>query len=75
MTREQLLASLTGVKSGGWYGDDDRYVDWSTRTEAGEFQVEVGDGNDAVVLTLSRAELADLHRALTVALLTEEVGS
>lgn len=72
MTREQLIASLTGVKSAGWYGDEGRYVDWSTRTGSGEFQVEVGDGYDAVQLVMTREELVDLHRALTVTLLSEE---
>lgn len=74
-TREQLIASLTETNTTpGWYpgnDDDARYIDWSHRDQDGAYTLEVGDEDAAVQLKLNQAELAELHRALTVTLLAD----
>lgn len=76
MTREQLIASLTAtVDHKGWCTtdlDDQRYADWSTRTDDGGRVLEVGDADgDALQLEMSRDELIEFHRALTLTLLAD----
>lgn len=74
MTREQLIASLTAHAPGGWWpspDDDTRYIDWSVRNPDGSYQVEVGAGADAVQMEVTRGELVELHRALTITLLAD----
>ncbi|WP_433732540.1 hypothetical protein ACQP2Y_46685 (plasmid) [Actinoplanes sp. CA-051413] len=50
------------------YSDDDgAYIDWST-TEDGVRYVEFGDGDDAVQLELTDAQLRELHQRLALQL-------
>lgn len=75
MNREQLIATLAGTAGHGWYADGDgdgRYVDWSHRRVGGGYVLEVGDANgEAVQLEMTAADLAELHRQLTLTLLAD----
>lgn len=75
MTREQLIASLTATDDSGWYAqadDDSPYLDWSTQLADAGRRLEAGDEDgEAVTLDLTRDELVQLHRALTVTLLAD----
>lgn len=72
---EQLIASLiasTPDTTGMYLSEDsaDGYFDWSSQDEDGVVTMEVGDldGNTASV-DLTRDQMEDLHRRLTLWLL------
>jgi hypothetical protein len=73
---ETLIASLTAVgEHGAWYPGDDsdlRYMDWATRTPAGDYRMEVSDGENTAQFDLTRAELVALHTAITLTLLRDQ---
>lgn len=70
MTRDQLIASLTEITDPDAYmPDDERYFDWSTRAADGRVDFEVGDGESVAQVPMTRDEIAELHRRLTVWLL------
>lgn len=74
MTREQLIASLTTNDELGWYdtGADGIYIDWSTELDDGGRVIEAADGTgDVVQIEVTRDQLVDLHRRLTVTLLRD----
>ncbi|GEM_PF-5816094 len=70
---EALVASLaalhTTAADGVTFADDDTYIDWSSSHVGGARTFEVGDGDDAVQLILTRDDLVRLHAALTLTLL------
>lgn len=45
-------------------GQRDAYLDWSTRNDDGSRNVEVGAGDEAVVVRLDREQLQELHDAI-----------
>ena len=64
-SRQALLESLAAVADAGAVQlDDDRYIDFSVESE-GKRMFEVGDGQGTVQLELTRAEMLQLHAALT----------
>jgi hypothetical protein len=76
--RDHLIASLTAVHTDSDDAvcfDDERYIDWSTTvnhrdTGAGRM-FELGNSTEAAQIDLSRAEMVQLHTALTVTLLAD----
>lgn len=68
---EQLLADLTANATPAYYpdGEDgDSYFDWSTAAGDG-VQMEVGAGDDAVQIDMTRDQLLALQQRLTTWLL------
>jgi hypothetical protein len=72
VNRQSLLESLGAIRGDGAVCfDDERYIDFSAKTERGRlFEVGNEDG-EAVQVELSRAELVALHGELTRTLLED----
>jgi hypothetical protein len=70
MTREQLIASLTATDNRDYQLDEDRYFDWSTKTEDG-VSMEISDGTDTVQVDMTRSEIQALQQRLTAWLLRD----
>jgi hypothetical protein len=68
---ELLIASLTATAPNGLYLDDDRYIDWSTKTENGVV-LEVGTSADGAQIEMSRDEVLALQQRLTAWLLSTQ---
>lgn len=66
---EQLIASLATLDNTGYYLDDERYIDWSSRNGDGSVSFEVGPGGDAVQIDMTRDDMLALQQRLTAWLL------
>lgn len=73
MTQEALAAILAQTAEQALAVDDpdQSYIDWSSRTSDGAWHLEVGNDNDAVVITLDRDAMQALVHGLAAALLGE----
>lgn len=73
---ETLIASLTAVGSPACWApgadDDERYMDWSSRTPDGGYLFEAGDGSETAQFKMTRDELIALHAAITLTLLRDQ---
>jgi hypothetical protein len=72
MTKEEMIQTLALVQGDGCYLDGGEYFDWSTQRVAGDermYDMEVGDGTDAVRFEMNRDQMVALHAALTATLL------
>lgn len=72
MTRNMLLETLAAVQDDcdQVQCDDGSYFDWSVG-DAGTRSMEVGNGDDAVMIPMTREDLIRLHAALTRTLLAD----
>lgn len=72
MDRTALIAALGAVTDNDALQlgdkDDTRYFDWSIR-EGDGVRFEIGDDTESVALELTRAEMVELHKRLTLWLL------
>jgi hypothetical protein len=70
---DTLIATEHYPTSWVWHGDDGgegAYLDCSQMPSSapGEFQLELGDGDDAVCIDVTIDDLREIHRKLTLAL-------
>jgi hypothetical protein len=72
MTKDEMIQALALVQGDGCYLDGGEYFDWSTQRGTGEdriYNMEIGDGTDAVRFEMTRDQMVALHAALTATLL------
>jgi hypothetical protein len=71
MNSNELLNSLVLTAGDEHVEFGDTYFDWSCKSADGTRSFEVGDGDDAVNIDLTREQMAALHAALTRTLLQD----